>query len=63
MIETLLKRIEELGAEATKLMHRKNSLQEAIEQGDIRMHQISGAITELDAIINGEKYETSKIDG
>jgi hypothetical protein len=57
MKNQLLKRIEELGQEASKLLHVKTQYQAAIAEIDTRMHQIAGAIMELDAIVKGETSE------
>ena len=57
MKNTLIKRIEELGAEAAKLMQLRSRHEQAIQDIEVRLHQIGGAIAELDKLSKEEEGE------
>ena len=57
MKTAIIKRIEALGTEAGKLMQLRDQHEQAIKDIEIRLHQIAGAITELDAMTKGDKGE------
>ncbi len=58
MKTALIKRIEALGAEAQKLMQLREQHEQAISNIEVRLHQIAGAITELDTLSKGDQDET-----
>lgn len=50
MKNKLIDKIEELSKEAQSLMGKRERLSSEINQIEIRLHQIAGAITEIDQI-------------
>lgn len=62
MKDTLLKRIEALSNEAGSLVNRREHLHRSIQEIEIRLHQIAGAITELDTIVKGDNGEVVQAD-
>lgn len=50
MKEKLLKKIEELSIEASIISQKREESYKLIEEIDVRLHQIIGAIKELDSI-------------
>lgn len=57
MKNAILNRMEELSTEAAKLMQQLNQHEAAIKEIETRLHQITGALTELD------QMSRSKQDG
>jgi methyl-accepting chemotaxis protein len=57
MIEKLLQKIELLSSEARNIVDRKENITREIEQLDIRLHQVVGAITEIDHLIKEIRNE------
>ena len=57
MEEALKKRVEELGREASQLIEQREQLSLAIQEIEVRLHQISGAIAEFDKILNNKSTE------
>lgn len=57
MKERLLKKIEDLSKEAAKLSQDREELYKSIEQVNIRLHQIIGAIRELDQLVKESEGE------
>jgi uncharacterized coiled-coil DUF342 family protein len=55
MREALIKKLSELGEEASSLVDRREQAISAIQDIEIRLHQISGAISELDKLLKNEK--------
>ena len=64
MQNVLKKKLEDLGKEASALVKRREQLIGMIQEIEVRLHQISGAITELDSLSKSmeSKDEASKID-
>lgn len=58
MKTNLIKRIEALGQEAASLMQLRAQHEDALKNIEVRLHQIAGAITELDAATKGGEDET-----
>ena len=55
MREALIKKLSELGEEASSLVDRREQAISAIQDIEIRLHQISGAISELDKLLKNEE--------
>jgi hypothetical protein len=63
MKEALIKKMEKLGAEAMSLAEKRDIMTNMIQEIDVRLHQISGALTEIDQLLkDGEDSEISKND-
>ena len=64
MQEVLKKKLEDLGKEAQMLVERREQMIGMIQEIEVRLHQISGAITELDSLSKSmeNKDEVSKTD-
>lgn len=60
MLEVLKDRVGELGKEAQNLVEQRDQMVAMIQEMEVRLHQISGAITELDKLINSSKEEKLK---
>lgn len=63
MKEVLTKKIEELGKEAQELVRQREILFSNIQEIEVRLHQISGAISELDKLLNTEDKNNPGKDG
>jgi hypothetical protein len=64
MRDVLKKKLEELGIEAQSLVEEREKIFRMVQEIEIRLHQISGAISEIDKLLQSEekKGETSKTD-
>ena len=51
MKEILMSKLDELGQEAKELVSQREKLFNMIQELEVRLHQISGAISEIDKII------------
>lgn len=63
MLDRLRDKISKLSSEARRIMQERDVLNDRISDIDIRLHQIAGAMSELDTIIveiNNEISTTSR---
>lgn len=56
-METLKKRVGELQMEAQQLVNQREQMYKSIKDIEVRLHQVVGAINELNQIIEGDKNE------
>lgn len=63
MREALIKKIEDLGKEAQALVEQREKMFNLVQEIEVRLHQISGAISEFDKLLKSKENddETSKI--
>jgi hypothetical protein len=54
MKQAIIKQIEQLSTEAALLSQARDQHHQAIQNIEIRMHQIAGAITAMDTLLKGE---------
>lgn len=59
MEEVLKKKLEELGKEAQSLVEQRERMFGLIQEIEVRLHQISGAISEFDNVLKSIKKEDS----
>ena len=52
MIEILKQKLEELSIEARQLVSEREQAIRAVQDIEVRMHQVTGAMVELDKLIN-----------
>ena len=64
MREVLLKKIEDLGREAQALVEQREKIFNMVQEIEVRLHQISGAISEFDKLLKSKENsdEASKTD-
>jgi uncharacterized coiled-coil DUF342 family protein len=61
MLEALKKKMEELGQEAQALVQQREQMLSLVQEIEVRLHQISGAISEFDKLLkDGANNEASK---
>ena len=63
MQEVLKKKIEELTNEARALVEQREKIFGVVQEIEVRLHQIAGAITELDSLLKGSSNEASTDGG
>jgi hypothetical protein len=56
--QVLSNKIELLSQEATGLINELDELDRRRQMIEVRLHQIAGAIQELDSLLQGESHET-----
>ena len=54
MREALIKKLNELGKEANSLVGVREQLYNQMQEIEVRLHQISGAISEIDKLLKSE---------
>jgi len=52
MREIIIKKIEELSADAQDLVEQREQAIKRVQEIEVRLHQIAGAISELDRLVN-----------
>jgi len=64
MRDILANRLEDLKSEAQSLVEQRERMLNAIQEMEIRLHQISGAITEIDQLLRtkGDEDEAGKVN-
>jgi len=64
MREALVEKLNELGKEANSLVGVREQLYSQMQEIEVRLHQISGAISEIDKMLKSQesKDEASKAD-
>jgi len=64
MREALVEKLNELGKEANSLVGVREQLYNQMQEIEVRLHQISGAISEIDKMLKSQesKDEASKAD-
>lgn len=60
MQDKILKKLQSLSEEAQALVEQRDSYIRAIEQLEIRLHQVSGAISEIDSLLKEDNKEVKK---
>lgn len=60
MLKLLDNKINELSSEARSIINERDNINDRLNQIDIRLHQIAGAMLELQKIIGEIQDETSK---
>jgi predicted nuclease with TOPRIM domain len=60
MLEVLKKKLEALGNEAQSLVGRREQMISAVQEIEVRLHQISGAISELDNLLKSIENKEDK---
>lgn len=62
MKQALTNKIEQLSREATSVIRELEELAQHRQMLEVRMHQIAGAIQELDSLLKGDVNEASQTD-
>lgn len=62
MEELLVKKISTLSEEAKGIIQERERLESAIQQLDVRLHQIAGAISEIDSLFKEIENAIRTID-
>ena len=64
MREIIIKKIEELSADAQDLVEQREQAIKRVQEIEVRLHQIAGAISEIDKMLKSQesKDEASKAD-
>ncbi len=62
MKDHILKKLQDLSEEAQALVEHRERITRTLEEIDVRLHQVSGAISEIDSLLKSLEKDEVKTD-